>query len=46
MRLTPDECEYLVLCLHRTTEFTKATNRENHDRVEQKLKDYLYRVKS
>ena len=46
MRLTADECEYLVVCLNRTSEFTKATERVNHNKVEQKLKDYIYKLKS
>lgn len=45
MRLTPDECEYLILCLHRTTEFTKATQRNTHNEVDRKLKDFLYKLK-
>ena len=46
MRLTADECEYLVSCLNKTTEYPKATDRVNHNKVEQKLKDYIYTLKS
>ena len=51
MKLTPEEAEYLCNILEQTSDYTVAKGEQvdfsilSHDRLKQKIKDYLLRLK-
>ena len=51
MKLTPEEAEYLCNVLEQTPNYTIARGEQvdfstvSHDRLKQKIKDYLLRLK-
>jgi|TARA_B100000900_G_scaffold343476_1_gene307202 hypothetical protein len=51
MKLTPEEVEYLCNVLDQTSNYTIARGEQvdfstvSHDRLKQKFKDYLWRLK-